>query len=404
MRRRVLAVLLAAASLGLAPGPSAAPLRLTTASSTSIPFELAMRHVIVQVRVNNSRPLSFILDTGADAAVIQTDVAKEIGLTLEGTVNTGGAGPGTQTGSLVKGATWSLVGLDKLSQPVAFALPLPELSASMGRNIDGIIGGTFIKQFVMELDYGKRAITLHDRTSFQYTGRGEALPLEFANGHPIVRATVTPLGGQPTEGRFVLDIGSGGALVLHSPFVAEQNLPGPETKTIRSIGAAGAGGRTVGRLGRVAALQLGSFTLQNPIAMFSEDKAGAFANPALAGNIGAQIAARFRLFFDYGRQRLILEPLDTLHDPFDRAFSGVAMRASGPDYGTFTVREVLEQSPATDAGIEVGDVLVSIDGTPARTVTLPVIYDMFEKPVSYALEIQRGQKVLNVTLTPRKMI
>lgn len=404
MRRVLFAVLITAAPLGFAPGADVLARRPTAASSTSIPFEFAMRHVIVQVRVNGSRPLSFILDTGADAAIVQTDVAKEIGLKLEGTVNTGGAGPGTQVGSRVTNATWSLVGLEGFSQPVAFALPLPELSHGMGRNIDGIIGGTFIRQFVMELDYVKRAITLHDRAAFQYSGRGEALPLEFTNGHPVVRATVTPLGGQPLERRFALDIGSSGALILHSPFVAEQNLPRPGSKTIRTIGAAGAGGRTVGRIGRVAALQLGSFTLENPITMFSEDKAGAFANPALAGNIGAQIASRFRLFFDYGRQRLILEPLDTLHDPFDRAFSGIAMRASGQDYGTITVREVLEQSPATDAGIEEGDVLLSIDGTPARTLTLPVIYDMFEKPVSYAVEIQRGQKIIKVTLTPRRLI
>ena len=46
------------------------------------------------------------------------------------------------------------------------------------------------------------------------------------------------------------------------------------------------------RLGRVSALQLGLFTISNPIAL-SQDKGGAFANRSLAGNIGAQIASRF---------------------------------------------------------------------------------------------------------------
>ena len=98
---------------------------------------------------------------------------------------------------------------------------------------------------------------------------------------------------------------------------------------------AGAGGRSFGRLGRVAALQIGPFTINNPIALFSQDKAGAFADGSLAGNIGAQIASRFRLFLDYGRRRIILEPSPTFADPFDRAFSGLSVRAEGPGLRTF---------------------------------------------------------------------
>jgi len=41
--------------------------------------------------------------------------------------------------------------------------------------------------------------------------------------------------------------------------------------------------------------------------LFAEDKVGAFASPALVGNIGQQIAGKFRLFFDYSRQRIIFD-------------------------------------------------------------------------------------------------
>ena len=82
---------------------------------------------------------------------------------------------------------------------------------------------------------------------------------------------MTPLGGQPVERRFVLDLGSGGALILYSPFVAERHLLGPGVKTVRSIGVAGAGGRTTGQIGRVESLRIGSFTLKNVLATFSED-------------------------------------------------------------------------------------------------------------------------------------
>ena len=369
-----------------------------------IAFDPQARHVIVQATVNGSRPLSFILDTGANTAIVRTDVANELGLTLEGTVGVGGAGTGAQqTGSFVRNATWSLVGLAGFKQAVSLALPLPELPPAMGRRIDGIIGGEFIRQFVVELDYQKRALTLHDPASFRYAGAGEEIPIDFVNvTHPTLAAKVTA-GGEVLERRFLLDIGSGGALALHSPFVREQKLLEHRT-TIRAIGGAGAGGRVTGRHGRVDALQIGRFVLKEPVTMFSQDAGGAFANSALAGNIGAQVIMRFRLFLDYGRRRIILEPSSMFDTPFDRASSGLALRALGQDFRTFTVIDVLEDSPATAAGIRIGDVITSIDGTPAADLPMFRINEIFGEARTYTLGIRRGEERLTVRLTTRKLV
>jgi len=98
------------------------------------------------------------------------------------------------------------------------------------------------------------------------------------------------------------------------------------------------------------------------------------------------------------------EPAATFGDPFDRAFSGVALRADGAGYHTFRVREVLESSPATDAGIREGDIITAIDGAPASALTLSVINEMFEKPAAYTLTIQRASETLTIVLKPRRMI
>ena len=386
------------------PGPANA-LQAGASLPVTIPFEVANRHIVVQARVNDSRPLSFLLDTGASAAIIRIDTARELGLTLHGEVRAGGAGPGTVAGQRVKGARWSLVGFDRFSQPVTLALPLTLLPTGLGRPIDGIIGGEFIKQFVLELDYQARSIRLHDRKRFRYDSKGETVPIEFTpSGAPVVAAMVTPLGGTPIRHRFMLDIGSGLALAIHSPFVAEHNLLGGGVRTIRATGMAGAGGVSVGRLGRVASLQIGSFRIENVIALFSQDKVGAFANASLAGNIGAQIASRFRMILDYSRNRIMLEPAATFADPFDRAMAGMALRAEGADYRTYRVREVLEASPAADAGITAGDLIQSIDGTDAAALTLTAINEMLEKAVPREMTIRRGEQVITLTLTPRRLI
>ena len=404
MRLAALTTIVTSLVLG-ASTPPAALLQQAPAAAVSIPFELATRHVVVTVTINKSRPLAFVLDTGANRAIVRLNVAKELGLSLYGSVRTGGAGAGNQAGQQVRDATWSLVGLETFAQPVSLALPFTDLPSGLGRDIDGIVGGEFIGQFVVELDYQARTITLHDPKTFRYNGRGESVPIALnSNGHPVLNATVTLPGGKAIEAPFVLDIGSGLALALHSPFVAEHKLPAPDSKTIRVIGMAGAGGRSHGRIGRVEALTIGRFTIKSPLAMFSEDKAGAFASASLAGNIGAQIASRFRMFLDYSRQRLILEPSPTFADPFDRAHSGIALRARGSDFRTFVVHEVLEQSPATEAGIEVGDIIAAIDGTPAASFTLSAIAEMFEKPGTYELTIRRGDQIVKAMLAPKRLI
>jgi aspartyl protease/PDZ domain-containing protein len=375
------------------------------AARVTLPFELVMRHVIVKVRVNGSRPLSFVLDTGANTAIVRMPIANELGLSLEGNVTTGGAGPGTQAGKQVRNARWSLVGLETFSQPVSLALPLPLLPSGLGCDVDGIIGGEFIRQFVVQLDYQARTITLHDPQAFAYAGGGSILPLDFTrSGHPVVSGIVTPAGGPPIEHRFLLDIGSGGALVLHSPFAAEHGLPRADDRTIRAIGMAGAGGAAAGRLGRVQSLQLGPFTIDRPFTMFSQDQAGAFSDRSLAGNIGAQIARRFRLVFDYSRRRLILEQAPAFAEPFDRAFSGLAVRAEGSDYRTFRVDDVLEDSPATEAGIRKGDVITGIDDTPADRFTLTTLNELLDRQASHEVTLRRADQSITVTLTPRRLV
>ena len=180
MTRGTVALLLGFLVLG-----ASTPLPTTTvqpaAAPVAIPFELSNRHVIVKVSVNRSRPLSFVLDTGANAAIIRMNVAKELRLTLHGRVDARGAGSGSQAGSRVDDARWSLVGLERFTQTVALALPLPDLPSALGRDVDGIVGGEFIRQFVVELDYQARLIRLHDGFDLylQRSRRGTAARLQL---------------------------------------------------------------------------------------------------------------------------------------------------------------------------------------------------------------------------------
>jgi hypothetical protein len=190
-----------------------------------IPFELVANHIFLKIKVGDSRPLNFIFDTGDQVAIIDLPRARELGLQLAGELKVGGAGPNSLTGAHVKDASFSIPGLDGFSQLVRIALPLGAMSHQLGQDFDGIVGAEFIKQYVVEVDYQASVIRLHDKDAFEYSGKGQSIPLRlnFA-GHPIIEGEVTPEGQEPVKGKFVLDLGARGGLALTSPFVAERQL------------------------------------------------------------------------------------------------------------------------------------------------------------------------------------
>ncbi len=375
------------------------------ANPITIPFELANRHIILKVRINNSRPLAFVLDTGDKHAIVDLDRGREMGLNLEGAVRMQGAGAEVPTGAFVRNASFSVEGLEGFTQPVTLALPIGRLASRLGQDFDGIIGHDFIKNFVVEIDYPARQMKLHHRTTFSYKGPGESIPIKInLAGHPIIDAQVKPVEGEVIKGKFVVDIGSGLALALHSPTVRNHKLPGPNSRSIKALGAAGAGGSVSGQLGRVAELKVGSFIIQKPITLFAEDSAGAFASSELVGNIGAQVMNRFKVFLDYERERIILEPNSMFGKPYDRAFSGISLEAHGSDYRTYRVTGVLEDSPASDARLQKDDVIVEIDGRPASGFTLSKLNGLLELAVPYELTLKRGEQLMKVKITPRRMV
>lgn len=374
-------------------------------ATVTIPFELVNRHVMLKATVGgSSRPLWVILDTGDKFAVLDLDAARELGLKLGKAVRVQGVGAETE-GAWVDGTSISISGLSGFSQPVRLAFPLRNLADRLGHRFDGIVGSELIEEFVVEIDYEKRVVRFHDKEQFTYSGPGESIPIRLSSsGHPVFEAEVTPVGKNPIRGELVLDIGASSALDLRSPFVAEHKLPGPNVKIVRQIGKAGAGGHSTGKMGRVAALKIGRFTFTAPVTFFSEDRTGSHAGSATIGSIGHQVAGRFKIFLDYSHDRVILEPSTAFSEPFHAVSSGLVLHGIGEDHKTFRIADVLESSPAAEADLREGDVIVSIDDQGASRWTLTQLLQAFERPVARKLTVVRGERTLHVTLTPRPLV
>ena len=141
-------------------------------SALEIPFQLSSNFVFVQLRVNNSRPLWFLFST-ASTSVIDTRIAKELGLPVQGKEDLGGIEAG-----LIPGISLALPGVTALNLTVA-PLPLDFLSSIMGRAIAGTIGYDFISRFVIEVDYATRKMNVYAPASYRYSGSGDVIPIKF---------------------------------------------------------------------------------------------------------------------------------------------------------------------------------------------------------------------------------
>ena len=108
-------------------------------------------------------------------------------------------------------------------------------------------------------------------------------------------------------GRFEIDTGCDGGLCLGSDFVEANRLLESTGKT-DSSGRRGLGGGARTRIGHVPKFRLGSQVIERPLTNFFLE--GSPVDDGLAGHVGMEVLRRFRVIFDYSRERMILERIE----------------------------------------------------------------------------------------------
>jgi hypothetical protein len=287
-------------------------------SALKIPLDIDNSIIRMEVRVNHSKPLKFIFDTGASFSVISSRRATELGLKSQGEAQ-GNATGGRIKGSYTKGVSLSVQGAEVFNQLIA-SIPI---SPPPGFEFDGVIGQNFIEQFVVEIDYENKFMNLYDPRTYTYSGKGEVIPLLLATGKtPLVNTKIILEGRAPVEARLEVDTGADGTFIINSPLVKKQKLAEAILKTGQSNNN-GAGGEQKLLVGRVKAVQLGRLVFDSPPVGLSQDTEGAGASEENDGVVGGEIFRRFKMILDYSRKQMILEPNKSFHDPYHVEMSGI---------------------------------------------------------------------------------
>jgi hypothetical protein len=241
--------------------------RFTSGNSATIPpLEIDNNIILMQVSVNNSKPMRFIFDTGASHTILQTQRGKELGLKPEEQVSGTGTG-GAIEGSLTSGVSLRVAGAEVTNQQIGLLdFPVPP-----GFEFHGVVGYDFIKEFVVEIDYLKKTMNLYDPKTYNYRGQGEIIPILIAGQRiPFVNTIITFEKGPRLEASLAVDTGADRTIIFSNSFVKKNDLAKRILQTTEGAGR-GAGGEEKILVGKIKAAQLGRFLFSNlPVGLVLE--------------------------------------------------------------------------------------------------------------------------------------
>lgn len=330
------------------------------ATRISVPFRLLNNHIYVQARVNGKGPYTFIVDTGGHT-LLSAKVIAEAGLASTGSSPEGGAGEKQSSLGFVPFRTLSIGGVEMHDQ-VGFSAEIYQ-PAIEGIAVDGMVGFELFRRLVVRIDYGRKVLTFTKPGSRSLEDAGVAVPFVFYDHMPFVRGR---LDGIPAT--FDIDTGSRSELDVTSPAVIRDHLRERYARGVRAVTGWGVGGEVSSYVVRVHSISLGAMPVAAPVADLSEDKRGSFSDPNYDGNVGSALLKRFVVTFDYGHQTMYLrriEPVPADVGDFDR--SGLWINAGKDGY---VVTSVAAASPAAEAGLKTGDVIIELDGRRAKAADL----------------------------------
>lgn len=394
-----------------------------------IGFELINNLIIVPVELNGTE-LSFLVDTGVKTTVLLT-VNEEDTLLLNSAEKIFLRGIGGE--ELIEAFRSSnnefKIGKTTNSALTIYVIYDEEINFSprLGIPVHGIIGYDLFKDFVVEINYQKRFLRLHDPEQFgKKLKKFSRVPLEFFQDKPYATAELT------TEGRtlpatLLLDNGLGDALWL---FPDGENFKVPERHFSDHLGM-GLLGDVEGVRASMERMKLGKEVLENILVSYPDSLSveGLKTYDARNGSIGAETLRRFHLFFDYRNSNLFLRGNKWKNDPFRYDMSGIVLEHSGftlvesyqeavrsvspsresneiilaPSFfrkfelkPTFRVARLRPGSPAFFAGVQVGDEVWKVNKRPAWKMDLNDFTALFtsEEGKKIKIEVKRNGRKL----------
>lgn len=375
----------------------------------TIAFQYANNFILVEVRLFGMLPMSFIFDTGAEHTILfQKEFADIFNTQYDLRVPIIGSDLSREIYALVaRSIDIEVIGLEPVQRDILVLeedyLTLDEIT---GRPIHGILGSSFFKNVIVQVDFKKQRIILHNPSVFQPpAGAFHQYDLTIRSGKPYLKSTIALADKSNVDVTLLIDTGAGLPLLLHNNTDSRLTLP---AHYIRGKLGLGLGGYVEGYLGRIDALHLGGISFTQMLTSF-QDLSNTIMSDSTRfrnGLIGTQLLSRFQIYIDFINEKLYLRTQGNYNRKFRMDKSGLVIFAMGQNLNVFVIQDVLENSPAAEADIRHGDVIKKIQGLPSGIYTLDNILRLLQKREGKVINlvIQRKQEVLKKRIKLRELI
>jgi hypothetical protein len=199
--------------------------------------------LVIPVKISESGPFDFMVDTGSQLNVIDHALAAQLNLKSHGTVGLVATAAYSQASVSVLDSLET--GSHRVLKPLAVVQNLGPIQAADPR-IRGVLGENFLAHFDVLIDYEQKLLCLDEAKLMEKYLRGERIPL-LTSKHPetevlfsrrlVVSVNLSDTGNRPIL--LQVDSGSDGPILyagnreLEQPLLKRAKLQGPEVSDAR---------------------------------------------------------------------------------------------------------------------------------------------------------------------------
>lgn len=401
----------------------------------TLPLILINNLVFIPIKVNGVE-LNFLLDTGVEETILfslgdnpDVNFYNSEKITLKG-LGSEDAIEGLKTTNNVL----ELNGARSHNQLIYVILDQSfNLSSQIGIPVNGIIGYQFFKDNLVRIDYGSKKVVIYknDATNLKKIQKKfKKMPITIEKSKPYLMGNVA-INESNVAVKMLIDIGNSDSVWLFQNLSELIKVP---SKNFEDFLGKGFSGDIEGKRARIDGFSFDKYNFKSPIVAFPDSSSIKSVRMVQnrVGSVGGEILKRFSVVFDYKNEQLYLKKNSNFNEPFTYNKSGIEIQQNGLQWVQETVKletvplsgaaafdrngknitndfkykfqlkpiyeisNIRKNSPAANCGLQVGDVIVSVNKSSAYRYSLQKLNEMFksEEDKWIYLEIERNSQVL----------
>jgi len=317
--------------------------------------------ILIRARIDDMPDtLNFVLDTGSGGISLDSETVATYKMVTEISDKTIRGIAGIKAVAFTNNHTLQLPGL--AVPHLDFHINNYDLLTSVyGVKIDGIIGYSFFRRFIVKVDYDLLKIEVFTPGTIKYAKGGYLMKPNFSS---LVYPQAQIEDERVFTNRFIFDTGAGLCMLLSEDFITDSMVLRKRSKRYTTQ-AEGVGGKKTMDITVIKSVQIGNYKFRKvPVYIFSDDY-NVTSYPLLGGLLGNDLLRRFNVVLNYPEQSIYLKPNTHFKDEFDYSYTGLGIYQIEQN---IVVVDIMPGSPGEKAGFKPDDIILSIDNNFSKNV------------------------------------